>query len=287
MPGWADPAVTWAGRVNDFSGAGATALIKGYDALLTRMGNQLVQETEDFLRNPGAWSSPLSSGPLSVVSDGSSALDTGAGDARLGFASGLWQAAGSPVSRALTAGLPESTFGVLGKIPYLGFAFTGADMYLHRKDGIGAGVVKPVGNLMAGTALAEGTSSVLAGVATGDGMIAAVGGSALIPGVGEVVITGAVVVGGVMLIDWSASCSGPPSPGVGSEIPTAAPTDCSRRAIPFSACAGRTRPVASRPLGWLPRWAICEPCSRGSRRATARRRPGGTCRRERRHRRGQ
>lgn len=206
--GWAEPVVTWAGHGNDFAGAGATGLIKSYDALISRETNTMMDEIDEFLRDPGAWINPAASPFLSAVDDGGADGALAAStlsDARFSFAADLARAADSPLSKALTTGLPEDTFGVLGKVPYLGWAFTGADMFMHRNDGIGAAVIQPVGNLAVGTGIAEVTSSAIAPVVSSDAVITAVGGSALIPGVGEVVITGAVVVGGVMAVDWGAT----------------------------------------------------------------------------------
>lgn len=212
MAGWAEPAVTWAGRLNDVAGAGTTALIKSYNAVITKMTDQMEREAYAFLSNPGAWENPANvATPLSEVDDALAAgglSDTALSDARMTFASGLTGIANSPVSKALTRGIvPEGSFGaagdVLSKVPIAGVAFTGLDMYMNRNKGIGDEFVQPIGNLALGTGLAEGTSSVIASVGVSDGLLTAVGGSALIPGVGEVVITGAVVVGGVMAVDWA------------------------------------------------------------------------------------
>jgi hypothetical protein len=82
-------------------------------------------------------------------------------------------------------------------------------MYQERNEGVGKAVVEPLGNLAVSTALAEGTSSVAApmiaegaaSLAMGDGALAALAGTAFVPGVGEVVIVGAVAVLGTYAVD--------------------------------------------------------------------------------------
>jgi hypothetical protein len=119
------------------------------------------------------------------------------------------EAAGNPLTRALTAGPSEESFGVLGKVPYLAYGVTALDMYQERNEGIGKAVVEPLGNLAISTGIAEGTSAVVApaiasGAATlaaGDGALAAIAGTAFVPGVGEVVIVGAAAVVGTYLAD--------------------------------------------------------------------------------------
>ena len=82
-------------------------------------------------------------------------------------------------------------------------------MALNWNQGVGKAVIQPVGNLALGTGIAEGTSSAVAtgfaSLAAGDGAVATLAGTTLIPGVGEVVIVGAVTVGGTILIDKGVS----------------------------------------------------------------------------------
>ena len=50
--GWAKPVLEWTGHVNDFMGAGAVGLIKGYDSALAVAGSKLASETESVLGDP-------------------------------------------------------------------------------------------------------------------------------------------------------------------------------------------------------------------------------------------
>ena len=121
-------------------------------------------------------------------------------------------AANNPMTRFLTAHPSEDNFGVLGKVPYLAYGLTALDMYDNRNEGVGKAVVQPLGNLAVSTTIAEGTSSVVAPViadgaaslAVGDGALAALAGTAFVPGVGEVVIVGAVAVLGTYAVDKGA-----------------------------------------------------------------------------------
>ena len=92
-----------------------------------------------------------------------------------------------PFVKALTKGLPEDMpcGAVLERVPLIGVAFTAFDIFANWRDGKGIGAdVQPVANLAIGTAAAEGMSSLLAAQSLD-----------FIPGVGEVVIAGTVVVG--------------------------------------------------------------------------------------------
>ncbi len=191
---WADSLVTWTGHANDFFAAGAVGLIRGYDQAIAVAAKGLISEAQDYLSNPEmaqevyAAFGPQFAGQL---------------DPRLQRALSAQSLADSPVTKVLTAGLNEDKFGVLGKVPYLGWALTGLDMYMNRNKGLGTGVVEPLGNLALGTATTEvaapmvatGVETVAGSLAAGDGLVAALAGSAAIPGVGEVVIVGAVTVG--------------------------------------------------------------------------------------------
>jgi hypothetical protein len=199
--GWAKPVLEWLGHVNDFSGAGAVGLIKGYDSALAVAGAKLASETESVLGDPAAVSSILAGQPPAAFD--------GAKDPVWDLTENAGTAAGNPITRALTAGPSEDNFGMLGKVPYLAYGLTALDMYQERNEGVGKAVVEPLGNLAVSTGIAEGTSAVVApaiaeGAATlaaGDGALAVVAGTAFVPGVGEVVIVGAVAVLGTYAVD--------------------------------------------------------------------------------------
>ena len=203
--GWADPIVSWAGHVNDFAGAGAAGLIKGYDAAIGLATGRLVAQTYTVLGDPTDVSNVLS---------GQEVLPFDAEpDPTFDMAAGAQRFANSPLTKVLTKGLPEDTFSVLGKVPALAAGITAVDMILNRNEGVGKAVVEPVGNLVAGTVITETVGSSVAGgvasaassLALGDGTIAALAGTAIVPGVGEVVAVGIVAVGGTILVDKAAS----------------------------------------------------------------------------------
>jgi hypothetical protein len=113
--------------------------------------------------------------------------------------------ADSPLTKVLTASLPEDSFPILSRVPFLAAGLTAADMIMDRNDGVGKAVVEPVGNLVAGTVITEASAPVVAAGITSltaeGGALAALGTTAVIPGVGEVVIVGALAVGGTYLLD--------------------------------------------------------------------------------------
>ena len=199
--GWAKPVITWLGHANDFGGAGAVGLIKGYDAAHWRRGREARRRDRQRAgrrRGDGQHHGRQDAAAFEGVDDPVWDLTKNAGEA-----------AGNPLTRALTAGPSEESFGVLGKVPYLAYGLTALDMYEERNEGIGKAVVEPLGNLAISTGIAEGTSAVVApaiasGAATlaaGDGALAAIAGTAFVPGVGEVVIVGAAAVVGTYLAD--------------------------------------------------------------------------------------
>jgi hypothetical protein len=202
--GWADGVVNWLGHANDFGGAGSVALAKGAETSLGIAGRKLVTETEGVLDDPAAITAIMNGKPYPYSFDATSEPDPA-----WNFAEDTGALAGNPVSKVLTSGLPEDTFGALGKVPYLGFGLTGLDMFMNRNDGVGKAVIEPLGNLAVGTTITEGASSVIApvitstaeGLAAGDGLAATLAGTAVIPGVGEVVIVGAVAVVGTYAVD--------------------------------------------------------------------------------------
>jgi uncharacterized protein YukE len=199
--GWAKPLITWLGHANDFGGAGAVGLIKGYDAALSVAAGKLDSEISSVLGDDEAMAS-IMGGKVPAAFDG-------ADDPVWDLTKNAGEAAGNPLTRALSAGPSEESFGLLGKVPYLAYGLTALDMYQERNEGVGKAVVEPLGNLAISTGLAEGTSALVApaiasGAATlaaGDGALAAIAGTAFVPGVGEVVIVGAVVVIGTYAID--------------------------------------------------------------------------------------
>ncbi|HEY2771969.1 MAG TPA: hypothetical protein VGI87_15445 [Solirubrobacteraceae bacterium] len=202
--GWAEPVLTWVGHVNDFSGAGAVGLIKGYDSALAIAGAKLADEAQTALGDPQAVASILNGKPPAAFD--------GAEDPTWNVTENAGKLANNPLTKTLTAGPSEEKFGVLGKVPYLAYGLTALDMYQNRDEGVGKAVVEPLGNLAVSTALTEGSSAVVApaiaeGAATlaaGDGALAALAGTAFVPGVGEVVIVGAIAVGGTYLVDKGA-----------------------------------------------------------------------------------
>jgi uncharacterized protein YukE len=201
--GWAEPVLTWVGHVNDFSGAGAVGLAKGYDSALAIAGAKLADETQAVLNDPQAVAGIMNGKPPAAFGEEDPVWDVTENAGTL---------ANNPVTKFLTAGPSEDKVGVLGKVPYLAYGLTALDMYQNRNEGVGKAVVEPLGNLAVSTALTEGTSAVVApaiaeGAATlaaGDGALAALAGTAFVPGVGEVVIVGAVAVLGTYAIDKGA-----------------------------------------------------------------------------------
>jgi hypothetical protein len=199
--GWAEPIISWVGHANDFGAAGAVGLIKGYDSALAIAGGKLAGEAQTVLNDPQAVQSILGGKALPGFD--------GTEDPTWDVTQNAGRLANSPLTKALTAGPSEERFGVLGKVPYLAYGLTALDMYENRNEGIGKSVVEPLGNLAVSTGLTEGTSAVVApaiaeGAATlaaGDGALAALAGTAFVPGVGEVVIVGAVAVLGTYAID--------------------------------------------------------------------------------------
>ena len=191
---WLDDLVTWAGHSNDFFGAGAVGVAKGYDQAITYAARALNSETADFLANPAMAEEVFAAfGPKFA----------GQSDPLWSRASAAQGLADSPLTSILTKGLPEDKVGLLGRVPYLGWALTGLDMYMNRDKGMGSAVVEPLANLAIGTTTTElaapvvatGVETVAGSLAAGDGVIATLAGTAAIPGVGEVVIVGAVSVG--------------------------------------------------------------------------------------------
>jgi hypothetical protein len=199
--GWAKPVIEWLGHANDFGGAGAVGLIKGYDAALAVAASKLDSEISTVLGDDEAIAS-IMGGKVPTAFDGVK-------DPVWDLTKNAGEAAQNPFTRALTAGPSEEQFGLLGKVPYLAYGMTALDMYENRNEGIGKSVVEPLGNLAVSTGIAEGTSAVVApaiaeGAATlamGDGALAAIAGTAFVPGVGEVVIVGAVAVLGTYAVD--------------------------------------------------------------------------------------
>ena len=199
--GWAKPVITWLGHANDFGGAGAVGLIKGYDAAIGVAVGKLDGEISSVLGDDQAMAS--------IMGGQTPAAFEGVRDPVWDLTRNAGEAAGNPLTGALTAGPSEESFGVLGKVPYLAYGLTALDMYQERNEGIGKAVVEPLGNLAISTGIAEGTSAVVApaiasGAATlaaGDGALAAIAGTAFVPGVGEVVIVGAAAVVGTYLAD--------------------------------------------------------------------------------------
>lgn len=199
--GWAKPVITWLGHANDFGGAGAVGLVKGYDSALAIAASKLERETSAVLGDPEAIAS--------IMGGNAPAAFDGVRDPIWDVTKNAGDAAGNPLTRALTAGPSEDSVGFLGKVPYLAYGMTALDMYEDRNEGVGKAVVEPLGNLAVSTALAEGISSVAApmiaegaaSLAMGDGALAALAGTAFVPGVGEVVIVGAVAVLGTYAVD--------------------------------------------------------------------------------------
>jgi hypothetical protein len=169
-----------ASHTNDYDGAGATAVIKSFEGAVKRANKagadfmDSVIGPEDFLKKL----EPDDPAFSQVAQNAERALS-------------LKELADNPFVKGLTKGLDEDKFGVLAKVPYLGYAFTAFDLIDAAIDhkGVG-GFVEPVANLAVGTATAEGMSTLLAAQSLD-----------FIPGVGEVVIAGTVVVGVVYGVD--------------------------------------------------------------------------------------
>jgi hypothetical protein len=201
--GWADPVVTWAGHANDFAGAAAVGLVKGYDKAIGLATDKLEHEITDTLGDSAARQSIMAGEPLA-------GFDDNAPDPLFGQLEQLRDMSQSPFSTFVQQGIPEGwlpdTAKTLSEVPFLAWAFTGLDMYMNRNNGLGSEVVEPLGNLALGTGITDAVApAVASGVATltGEGgMLAALGTTAVIPGVGEAVITGVVVVGSVVAIDY-------------------------------------------------------------------------------------
>lgn len=199
-PGLLDAVLTWVGHVNDLSGAGATGLVKGYDAAIAVAGRKLAAESTQVLGDSEA---------LAAIRDGLpiAGVDGVGPDPAFNLAENARTLADSPITKVLTAGPSEEAVGVLGKVPYLGYLLTGVDMYMNRDRGVGSAVIEPLGNLALGTAVTEVSGSVVAGgiaaAADGTGTLATVLGAAtFVPGVGEAVIVGGIAVGVVAGADW-------------------------------------------------------------------------------------
>lgn len=193
--GWAEPIVTWAGHINDYAGAGAVGLRKGYDQAIKRATDKLNSEIEDYLGDPVKVSAATAGkAPAPDIDEPGNEYE---------LAQGAQRAATLPATKALTySPFPEES--VLGKVPLLGYGLTAADIGMNIKDGEGVkGVVEPVGNLVIATEITEATGGVIAGFVQGAaGSLALEGAAAaLVPGVGEVVLVGAVAVVGTYLAD--------------------------------------------------------------------------------------
>ncbi len=203
--GWADPIITWMGHANDFAGAGATGLIKGYDSAIGLAMKRLEPEIDAY-RSDGAIVAGVMAGGSPPPN-----LD-GAPDTSFERAAGAYGLADAPLTKALTWS-PFSEGSVLGRVPGLAYALTIADMIENRNKGIGEAVITPVGNLAVGTAITEttapliasGVTTATASLAAGDGVIAALAGTAIVPGVGEVVAVGVVAVVGTWAVDKGVS----------------------------------------------------------------------------------
>jgi hypothetical protein len=162
-----------AGHANDFGGAGAGVVIESFEGAVKRANK--------------AWADFIDSvvGPEDLLKklDGDDPTLSRVGQNTVRALS-LSDLADNPFVKGLTKGLPKR-FGVLAKVPFLGYAFTAFDLADSFIDGKGVGgYVEPVANLAMGTAAAEGMSTVLASQSLD-----------FIPGVGEVIISGTVVVG--------------------------------------------------------------------------------------------
>lgn len=204
--GWADPVVTWAGHANDFSGAGATGLIKGYDTAITLAAKSLASETEQVVNDPALRALASSGEPIPGFDDTPDSEFQ-----RVLSAKGL---AENPLTKALTKGIP-GTDGLVNEVPIAALVLSGLDVGLNWHDEGAKSLVAPAGNLVAGTLITHYAAPVAARAAFGatdaaatgaeiigaDGLAETLAASAFIPGVGEAVIVGGVVVGGTYLLD--------------------------------------------------------------------------------------
>ncbi len=203
--GWADPIITWMGHANDFAGAGATGLIKGYDSAIGLAMKRLEPEIDAYRGDGAVVAGVLWGDPNAGAYDGPA-------EPSFDLAANSYRLAENPVTKFLHSS-PFSEDSVLGKVPGLAYGLTAADMIMNWHKGVGEAVVTPVGNLAVGTAITEttapliasGVTTAAASLAAGDGAIAALAGTALVPGVGEVVAVGVVAVAGTWAVDKGVS----------------------------------------------------------------------------------
>ncbi len=188
---------TWLGHANDFGGAGSTSWVEQYDAQLSIAERRMFEDITKVLGDPRAVNAILGGNPTPLI-------DAVGSDPAWDVTANAASRAGNPLVRFLSAGPSEDAVGVLGKVPYLAYGMTAADMILNRNEGMGKSVVEPLGNLAVGTAITEGTTAALGAAAAGDGAIAALAGTLCVPGVGEVVIVGAAAVLGTYAVDKGA-----------------------------------------------------------------------------------
>jgi uncharacterized protein YukE len=208
--GWADSVVTWAGHVNDFSGAGAPGVIKGYDQAIALAMTSLDKDLEQ-LKDPAVQALVMNNQAVPGLTDQESSL--------FGRAANAEKLADNPLTKFFTEGLPQDSFGSLSEVPYLAVALSAVDVGLNWHEEGAQSLVAPAGNLVAGTVITHYAAPIVARgafaatdlAASGaeflgaDGLATTLAGSALIPGVGEAVIVGGVVVVGTYYLDKGAT----------------------------------------------------------------------------------
>lgn len=204
--GWAEPVVTWAGHANDFLGAGAVGVIKGYDSAIDLAMKSLSSDLKTVLGDSNMIAQVLTNNTIAGVTD--------VQDPLFGRAQGALALSQNPLIKFLTKGLPEKA-GPLSEVPYLAVALSALDVGLNWKDQGARSLVAPAGNLAAATIITHYAAPTAARLAYGatdlaasgaeflgaDGLATTLAGSALIPGVGEAVVVGGVVVVGTYYLD--------------------------------------------------------------------------------------
>jgi hypothetical protein len=162
------------GHVNDFAGGAATAVIKSFEGAVDRAGKAAGDWlTKDVIGPDDLWKSLEGDDPALALINRNATR-----------ALSLFDLAENPIVKNLTKGLPEECR-FLSKVPYIGYAFTAFDLADSFIDGKGLGAhLAPVYDLATATAGVEGFTSLVASQSLD-----------FIPGVGEVVIAGTVVVG--------------------------------------------------------------------------------------------
>jgi len=174
-----------AGHSLDFLGGAAVGLVKSTDRVITRAADAMIKEAGTWLGSPAAESG------AEAPTQGAGSFET----AKFNQAQRAFRLGNNRAVKFLNRGLiPEQDGAGLGqtalsKVPIVGAAFTVGDIFyghFGEHKSWGASSVGPVASLGASAATAEGVG---AGFAA---LLPEAAGASLIPGVGEVVLTGAL-----------------------------------------------------------------------------------------------